>query len=441
MADNTLASWAPFLYDIRGEVREAFPTEAPLLAQLSGVGDADRVGRFTKDMDGGREIFSDKSVKHTIILAELPAGGFVTENQTWNVAVPLSSMEVHINLVRFLQPFTVSVDVERDSFNKPNADAVATAMRQARIALARRENLAFLGDGTGLVATITAGTSPGLTVTLNAATPSLNPMDILLPGTIWDVITRSTGADAGQGLRRKIASVSESAGTVTFDTANQASDGGTGNITFSSASGIYIPGSWSNGTAGTSTAPGALVAQGLEQIAAVTGTFETQDKAAVAQWRGTDGRQGVSTVVPLTDQLLGQAVRVGRRAGLGKWDYAIGDPAVIDLYKDGKIAQVRYQEQTMKVASGFQGIVYDGADAPMPLLKEPAHAKGGVKFVDDNSLQLYGDSKGPDFLTDDGAIFRRFLRTLIKEADMLDRVQLGAIECNTLVFINNLAQA
>lgn len=444
MADtNTLASWQPFLYDTRGKVAEAFPTEAVLLAQMSGVGDPSRVGRFTRDMDQNRDVFSDKSVKHTLILAQMAAGGFVKEASAWNAPIALESKEVHINLCRFMQPFTVSVDVERDSFNKPNADAVAQSIRQARISCARTENLAFNGDGTGLVATVTGGTSPGLVLNLNTTTPGLNPWDTLLPGTIWDVLTRSTGADAGQGKRRKVASIQESAGTVTFDTAQQetVTPGGTGNITFSASSGIYIPGSWSNGTAGNDDAPGALVVQGLEQIAAITGTFQTLDKNAVTQWRGTDGRGGDTTPTPLTDQLLGAAVRRGRRAGLGKWDYVLGDPAVIDLYKDSKIAQVRYQEKTMKVASGFQGIVYDGADEPMPLLKEPVATKGAVKFINDDSLQLYGDSKGPEFLDDDGAMFRRFTRSLPKEADLLDRVQLGAIECNTLVFINNLSQA
>src|SRR6266516_495001 len=154
MADNTLATWAPFLYDLQGKVVEVFPTEAPFLAELSGVGDPNSVGRFTRDMDGGRQIFSGKSVKHTIITAQLPAGGFATESSTWNVAIPLGSQEVHINLVRALVPFTVTVDVERDSFDNSGAAAVTQLVREARISLARMENLSFLGDGTGLVSTI-----------------------------------------------------------------------------------------------------------------------------------------------------------------------------------------------------------------------------------------------------------------------------------------------
>jgi hypothetical protein len=50
-----------------------------------------------------------------------------------------------------------------------------------------------------------------------------------------------------------------------------------------------------------------LTAQGLEQAAAATGTFEAIDKAAVQQWQGTDGRQGDTTTLPLSAQMLDKA--------------------------------------------------------------------------------------------------------------------------------------
>src|SRR3990167_6396579 len=117
MADNTLASWQPFLFEVQGRVHEVFPTETPFLAEMSGVGDSNRVGRVTRDMDGNRGIFSGKQVRHTVVLAQLPGAGFVQEASTWNVPHALSSDEVVINLVRALVPFSVTVDVERDSFD------------------------------------------------------------------------------------------------------------------------------------------------------------------------------------------------------------------------------------------------------------------------------------------------------------------------------------
>ena len=434
MADSTLASWAAFLFELKGAVHRAFPTEAPFLAELSGVEDPDRVGRFTRDMDGNRSIFSGSQVRHTLMPAQLPGAGFVKESSTWNVPHALDSKKVTINLVRALVPFGLTVDVERDSYDNSNAAAIAQNVKEARVALARLENLAFLGDGTGLQIDIT-DSATSLTTTCGVGAN----FDVLLPGTVWDLLTRSTGADPGQGLRRKIASVNETTRVITWDTAQQASDGGSGSIVHSSTTGIYIPGSWSNGTG--DAAPGALVAQGLEQAAAITGTFEGLDKAALVVWQGTDGRAGDTATVALSMQMLDGAVRRGRRAGIGVWDFAIGDPGVIDLYKQGLYAQARYDISDMKLKSGFSGVMFDGADKPFPLIKDPAAPKSKLKLIEKDSFQLYGDQAGPSFLEDDGAMFRRFSRTLAKEAELLDRVQLGVTKCNTIVFLNSLAVA
>jgi hypothetical protein len=439
MADNTLTTWAPFLYELKGKVWDVFPAEAPFLAEMSGfnassnsVDSKSTVRRLSQELDGNRATFSGKQVRQTIVLAGQQGGGNPSESATWNVPHSLSTTEAHIKLVRFLVPFSVTVDVERDSFDNASATAVAELIKQSRVALAKLENLEFLGDGTGLQIDITDGAT-SLTTTCSATAN----FDVLLPGTVWDILTRSNGVDPGQGLRRKIASVNETTRVITWDTAQQASDGGVGSIVHTSADGIYVPGTVAAGI----TSPGTLAAQGLEQIAAITGTFQDIAKGSVPQWQGTDGRGGDTTSLPLSTQMLDGAVRRGRRAGLGTWDFGIGDPAAIDLFKQSLYAQVRYKEEAMTLTSGYSGIVYDGADKPFPLIKEPMAPKTKLKLVDKESLQLYGDQPGPSFLEDDGAMFRRFSRTFAKEADMLDRVQLGAMKCNTLVFISNLAQA
>ena len=439
MADNTLALWAPFLYDLQGKVWDVYSAEAPFLAEMSGysaaansVDGAAPVKRLTQELDGGRGTFSGKQVRQTIVLAAMPGTGNPTETSTWNVPHALSTTEAHINLVRFLHPVSVTVDVERDSFNNSSAQAVTELIKQARIQVARTENLEFLGDGTGLQIDIT-DSATSLTTTVNTTAN----FDVLVPGSVWDILTRSTGADPGQGLRRKIASVNETTRVITWDTAQQASDGGSGNIVHASTEGIYVPGTLAAGI----TTPGSQAAQGLVQIAAITGTFEAIAKGSVPNWQGTDGRAGDTTVLPLSDQILDGAVRRGRRAGLGSWDFGLGDPAVIDLYKQGKYAQMRYNPQDTTLVSGYSGILYEGGDRPFPLIKDPMFPKTKLFFIDKASLQLYGDQPGPSFLEDDGSMWRRFSRTLAKEADMLDRCQLGAMKCNSLVFIHNLAQA
>lgn len=432
MADNTRTSWDPFLLDMQGAVHEVFASEAPFLAELSGYGDPNSVGRITRAMDGNRETFSGRQVRHVLILAGLQGGGFPGEQGTWNAPIPLGSQAVFIKLADTVVPFSVTIDIERDSFDHSMANAVTTLINQAQTATSRLENLAMLGDGTGLQTTSSGSSgSPGLTILV----PDSTNMDVLLPGTIWDVLTVSTGADPGNGKRRIIDSVVETLGakSVTFDTAQQASDGGSGNITFSANEGIYIPGSY--GGAGVTASP---VAQGLVQAAAITGTFETVAKGTVTQWQGVDGRSGDTTTKMLSEQMIDKGVRRGRRSGIGWWDFALGDPQCIDGYKQSVYAQRRFDPQEMTLKSGYSGIVYTGADKPLPLIKEPMAAKNKVFLIRKDAFQLYGDSKGPDFLTDDGGMFRRFVRASPKEAELVDRWQMGVTMCNRIVFFNNL---
>ena len=247
--------------------------------------------------------------------------------------------------LRFVQPFSLTIDVERDSLNNSNAKAVARHVMKAREAVARNENIAFLGDGTGLLATVTGGTSPGLTLSVSGVN-----WNVMLPGLVIDVLTRSNGADPGAGLRRKIASVSRttaSTGTITLSTTQQASDGGSGNVTFSANEGFYISGSYGN------------VAQGLDQASATSGTFAGLAKTNEFS-KGTDGHTG-DTVPAAVDSMLDAAVIEAaagcRPLGLRARRPGRDQPRPAVEARAGALQVGRVEDQ-----SGFKGILYDGAD-------------------------------------------------------------------------------
>lgn len=435
MADVTSASgWLNFLYEMQGKVQELFPTEHVLLAELSGVGDTSgKYQRFTKSMDANREVFSGKWVRVPIFLAEMQGGGAVTETSTWNVPQVMDTTEAHIGIARLVQPFSISVDADRDSSQPSTSamNAVAAYTKQARQSLASLEEDMLHGGGDGLLATVTdAATS----LTITAATGT--NFDRLYPGRVVDVLTVSTGADPGQGLRRKIASVNKTTGVITFSTTQTASDGGSGSIVHAATSGIYITGSW-----GVAGAASQVAMQGLGQAVATTGTFESINKATTTQWQGVDGRSGTTTTAALSDQILDDATYIARGNGVSAHDFGIAHPKVVDLYKQSKYAQVRYEPSTGKLNSGFQGILYEGADNPYPIIKSLFSPRKTCRLVYKDALQLYGDNVGPAFLNDDGAEARRFSRSLPKEYDLLDRVQLGVMACNKLVTIGNLDEA
>lgn len=430
MADGAaLTNYQNWLYELQGTAQRLFAAEYVLLAELSGLVKAangaisydPQYERMTRAMDGNREVFDGSSVRFPLLLAGLGAGGTVAETGTWNAPVPMDTSKANVNLGRVLQPMSLSIDLQRDSSEGRTSamSAMSLYTSEAYKAVARIENDMAHGNGDALLSSITGGSSPGLTITVGTAAN----FDQLTPGRIVDVLTKSNGANPGNGLRRKITSTSRSAGTVTFSTTAQASDGSSGNITFSTSEGIYIPGSY--GTA----------LQGLTQAVAVTGTFEGVDKAAVQQWQGIDATP--SAAAALSDAMLDNATYLLRGQGVGASDFGIAHPKTLDLYKSGKQSQVRYTPQDITMQSGFRGIEYDGADQPFPLLKDLAAPRGMVRLIKKDAVRLYGDHVGPGFLDNDGGTQRYFNRNLAPEMDLLDRVQVCFTACNRLASIGN----
>ena len=427
-----LTNYQNWLYELQGTAQKLHPAEFPLLAELSGVIKAEggvvkydpQFERMTRAMDGNRDVFHGSQFRFPLMLAGMQAGGAVAESGTWNVPIPIDTSKATGNLKRILQPLAVSIDVERDSKRGDTSamSIVENYVGEAYKAVARIENDMLHGNGDALLCNVASATGSG-TLVVDVGTSA--PWDQLTPGRVVDILTRSNGANPGNGKRRKIASVSRSGGTVTFSTTLQASDGDSGNITFSANEGIYIAGSYGSGNA----------IQGLGQAVATTGTFEAIDKATVAQWQGVDATP--SSAQPLSDTLLDDAVYRLRGNGVGASDFGIAHPKTVDLYKASKLSQVRLDPKEVVAPSGFAGIEYQGADRPFPILKDLAAPRGRCRLVYKKAVKLYGDDKGPGFIDDDGSMWRFFSRQLVKEADLLDRVEFAVMDCAKLATIGN----
>ena len=438
MADNTLTTAASLLFEMRGPLQSLYPKDHVLLAEWSGVGNPDPAfGRVTPASSGqierdNRDIFSGSRVRVPVDLNMLQGGGFPSETGTINVPVPASFNEAHINLVRVVQPSSITLDLDEDSMDNSAAQGLALLVKKTREALAEIINAAFNSTsgvgGLGL-ADSTQATAGGLTLTMKAGTN----WDRLYPGKIVDVLTSASGADPGQGLRRLIASTSPgtltATGTITFSTTQQASDGGSGNISLSNAVGVFLPGSYGNQPAG------------IEDAANISGsdTFESINRSTVSQWVPTDGRQGSTTVVPLSDAILDTGLVIGQRKGRSQYDFGIGDPNALNVYKNSKLGLVRIQPQTSTLPSGFSGVVWQGAGKDVPLVPERYHAVGSVKLLAREMATIYGRRRGPDFEDSTGAMFMRFSRALPREFWLVDRLQWGWHQPNQIVRFDNLA--
>jgi hypothetical protein len=375
-----------------------------------------RIVRHAADGLAPFGIFSGKQVRIPLDLAQLQAGGWVSETGTINVPIAAAFTEAHVNLARFVQPTSITIDLEEDSMDNSAAQGLATLIRKTREAMAENVNDAMNTSGALLATADTTQASAGGLVLKVLATTDF---DKIYPGKVVDVLTATTGADPGQGKRRKIASFDDSLAvpTVTFDTASQASDGGSGNITLSNLVAVYTAGSWGQAMAG------------IEDAANLSGTdtFQAVARATYPAFKAVDGRNGTTTTAPLSDQMLDAGTLRAQRNGAFRWDFGVGDPAAINVYKNGKQSQVRYTPDTQTLPSGFKGISYEGTGQSIALVPERKHATGGIKLVRRDAATLYGRRKGPDFEDSTGSMFQRFSRALPKELWLVDRLQWGVV--------------
>jgi hypothetical protein len=423
MADNSLSSAASVLYEMRGPMQANYPKDNVLLAQWSGVGQDGAPGRITPLED--REAFSGSQVRVPIDVAMMQGGGWHSETGTVNAPIAAEITETHITLKRITQPASITLDLEEDSMDNSAIQGVAMLVKKAREALADRVNVAMNGDGTGLLATVASNTGSG---TLVVPVASTTDWDLFPYGTVCDILTRSNGANPGNGKRRKVLSFDTSANTITFSTSQVASDGDSGNITFSSSEGIYVAGSY-----------GQVLAGGLE--AAGRGTsFQSVTLATYPTFKATDGRGGVATTVPFSENMADLGVEYGLRSGAnGRYDFGIGDPSAIRVYRNGHLAQVHFQAPTGQLVSGFSGTKINTVGQELLLVPERKHKSGSIKFLRQDAASLYGRKKGPDFEDSTGAIWQRFARSWPKEMWLIDRLEWGWHDPSKILYFDGLS--
>lgn len=434
MADAlTLSGYQNWLIEMMISRQLTFAVEWPLLAQMSGAlkagGYDPRVQRYTRGMAelaGDRDTFHGKQVSVPLQLNEVPGASGMLDGGTFAANAPFDTAKAVINLADTGQPIGITLDADRDSRNGSTSamNAIEALVESGYRGLARVENDFLHGTGDALLVAVSSNTgSPGLVVPVGTSNV---PWDQLTPGRVVNIATRSNGANPGNGRRRKIASVQKAAGTVTFSTTQVASDGDSGNITFSSNEGIYIDSSYGK------------AAQGLGQATSNSGVFEGIDQTAVAQWAAQDGTPSASAA--LSDELLDNAAYLLRGVGANLTRlWGIGHKKVIDIWKQGKLAQILYDPQAdmIEMPSGIRAITYTGTDGPVPLISDLNAPRGVLRIVEEDSYQLFGDEVGPAFIQDDGHMWRFTSRATIKEAWLYDRWQLGVKNATHICTIGN----
>lgn len=418
MADQLTTGWLDLLYELRGPLQKAYPKGRVLLTRLN--------------RDTSRKNFSGNQVRVPIFAAPLQGSQMVAEGG--NITIPQAddTAQAHIKMAHGALPISLSPELMKQTRDNAAAKAVASKTQRANESMARTANEQLNGDGTGKLADVSGG-GTSLTATLDAGAPRRQ----LYKGRIVDVLEPATGVKVTNGLKRKIDSVTlnadQTVATVVFLTGGFGGD--SGNLTFTATCAIYIQDSVQSG-------PVFNTAQGLRQIGATSGTFEDIDKGANEWWQGTDGRNGVSTAVdPDIGVLDAGMLALGERTDLEKVDWIVGDPGVILNYQAQFYSQMRFAPTRGTLDTGFEGPVYNG----MVMVGDFDHQRGALTGVTEESLQMYGYEKGPDWDDLTGSMFQRFgtatTRSRNVEAWLVDDFQLGAHECRTMVRWQNLNRA
>ena len=428
MADTTLGAIQSLLYELRGPLQSLYPTRNFLLGYLSGLGQDGAPGRITPLQNPKQ--FDGSSVRVPLDTVQMQGGGWVAESGTVNVPIAPIITQATITLKKFIQPFGISLEAMEDSKGNNSAiDATAMNLQKARIAMADAVNTALCGDGTGKLADVQAGTSGSLTMTLGTGGAGLLvDWDKIYVGQVVDVLTTATGADAGAGKRRKIATINIGTGVITFDTAAQASDGGSGNITFTAgSSALYVPGSYGNVLVGGFAGAGRV------------SPFEGVNLVTYPQFKAVDGRAGDTSAATFSDQMIDLGVVLAQRANDGMFDAAIGDPNAINLYKNTKTQYLRYDVPTGVVAAHWSGIQVDLGNQILTIVPERKYKVGEIAFWNRQANTLYGSTAGPDYDDLAGSMFKQFQRQTNYEVWLKDRLELGWHCPSKLVYFGSLS--
>jgi hypothetical protein len=410
VADETVTTWADFLREMKGPLVQALKFKTILLSELK------------RDKNVTR--WKGKQITIPVINAPQQGAQMINAETTSPLGVPVILDHQQANIqsatVELSLSFSTQVMNQASSGDNGWAETVPLKMQMAEDAIGRVINEQMCGAGNALLSNVASGAgSPGLVIPVPAGTNFYQ----LYGGRIVSILTRSNGANPGNGRRRKIVTYDTTALTVTISTTLQASDGDSGNVTFSANEGFFIDQSFGNAIAGIGSA------------VATTGTFQGINKANVQAWQGVDASPAAAAdpTIAVFDRAERQAYQRGGRQP----DFYLSDPAVVDKFSQGIATAARWNGDTVELSTGFTGVRYRNK-AIMLDYDMPAQTVYGIARDD---VQIYTLDDGPNWDEHTGALFQRFSRALPVEAWLVWMLQLGFYRCNTFVKVGSLNQA
>jgi hypothetical protein len=332
--------------------------------------------RLEKTSEGVVETVGGKYVDFPIHIGRNHGVGSRKENEALPAAKAQQYTEVHVPLTYSYGVFRVTGQLIElaDSNQQAFVSALDNEMNRLKDDVRFDYERQIFGDGTGLLASVTADGANTVTV------DSVASLEI---GMQIDIRTRSNGAAVISN--REITDINGL--VVTYDGADGAA---------TATEGLYREGNYASGLA--------RELSGFASIFSTSSTLHTVNPGTAAgrKWAAVVNSNG-GTPRALSEGLMIKVVDDVRTAGGGRTSVIFGSLGVRRAYFNLLTQQRRYTD-TKNYAGGFRGLSFMHGD-DIPVVEVTAAPPGKMWFVDESKMKLFRN-KDWHFGQDDGNILK-----------------------------------
>lgn len=250
------------------------------------------------------------------------------------------------------------------------ASALDSEMTDLQNSLAKDSNRIVYGDGTGLLASITAD---------GANTVTVDNIQYLEVGQPVDILTRSNGAITASA--RTITAINETTNVVTYDGVD---------VTATTAMGLYRTGDYNREP------------QGFQSLISDTGTLFGVDPTVEPKWKSTvQANGGVNRA--LSEGLMIETVDKIRRQSGKRVSLILTGLGVRRAYFNLLTQQRRYTD-TKEFAGGFNGLAFNYG-TEIPVVEDVDCRPNRMYFITEDSMKIYRNRPW-HFVDKDGSVWK-----------------------------------
>lgn len=367
--------------------------------------------RIERTSDGVVETVGGKYVDFPVRVSRNTGIGNRAENEALPAAGAQGYAEVHVPLRYAYGRGRVTGQVMQ--LAEKNVQAFASAMDEEMDGLKRDllkdSNRQVYGDGTGLLATVTAD---GLN------TVTVDNVQWLEVGMRIDIRNTSTGALLTASGGVNITAINQSTKVVTYDGSD---------VTATTSHGLYREGNFAGGTSRELT--------GLAKIVAASGALHSLDPATQPKWAALV-KSNSGTNRALSEGLMIETAD-GVRVNGGMTTLILGGLGVRRAYFNLLTQQRRYTD-TKEFAGGFTGLAFNyGKEVPM--VEDVDAPPNKMYFLDEDKLKIYRNKEW-HFVDDEGHILKWVTDYDAFEFLMRQYWELGTSQRNSHALLSDLTE-